>query len=316
MTLSTKEKQELQAAEEGFVGEEQAQAVTNGIVTGEAITSTGTDKDDEAGVGTIKGGNLERDSDGIPHATLPAHLFNTEAHPCWIRYGVPLYLTCIFGLLLASDLGSGVSAETRLVIDGEVEQHDTILTVSIFSSVSKLWETQSYPLAILIVITSIMWPYIKLAMSMLAWVLPPVGHPRGGIRGPRRRERLVEWLDALGKWSFVDIFVLIIMMVAFRTTVPIGGDASGVVNEVYIVPKWGFFGFVFASVFSLLSTHLIMYLHRRVIYPEVYDESNGDDRKEALWRKTGRSPTVIVGLLVATLGLLLAGCILTSFTFT
>jgi len=257
ITLNAKEGQsELHDAEEGFVGEEQATentksssgqaaeeagvgSMTGGTSTLEKDSSGGNGISDEqaaeeaqAGVGSITGGTLEKDSDGIPHAYLPAHIFNTDAHPCWVRYGIPLFLTCIFGLLLASDLGSGVSAETRLVVDGVVEQHDTILTVSIFSSVAKLWETESYPLAILIVITSICWPYVKLAMSMLAWVVPPVSRPRGGIRGPRRRERLVEWLDALGKWSFVDIFVLIIMMVAFRTTVPIGGEDSGVVNEV------------------------------------------------------------------------------------
>lgn len=87
----------------------------------------------------------------------------------------------------------------------------------------------------------------------------------------------------------------------------------------YMVPKWGFFGFVFASVFSLLSTHIILYLHRRVVYPEVYNEGDAVEElyeKEALYKKTGRSPIVIVIALLITLGLLLAGCILISFTFT
>lgn len=242
MSLNAKEGRELNGAEEGFVGEEQATENTKSS-SGQAAEAAGalekdsdgneiSDAAEAAGVGSITGGTLEKDADGIPRAYLPAHIFNTDAHPWWVRYGIPLFLTCIFGLLLASDLGSGVSAEIRLLVDGVVEQHSTILTVSIFSSVAKLWDTESYPLAILIVITSICWPYVKLATSMLAWVVPPVSRPRGGIRGPRRRERLVEWLDALGKWSFVDIFVLIIMMVAFRTTVPIGGEDSGVVNEV------------------------------------------------------------------------------------
>lgn len=31
-----------------------------------------------------------------------------------------------------------------------------------------------------------------------------------------RRERLLAFLDALGKWSLIDMFVLVMMMVAFR----------------------------------------------------------------------------------------------------
>ena len=276
-------------------------------------------------------------------STIPAHLFN-DIHPWYVRYGIPLYLTSIFGLLLASDLGSGVSAETTVSVDGQVIFHSVILTVSIFSSVSELRKTESYPLAVLIVITSIMWPYIKLALSMYAWVAPPL--KRGG-RGGRRRERLIEVLDVLGKWSFTDIFVLMIMVVAFRSTLALGQTST----DVYIVPKWGFYGFVFASVASLLSTHLILHLHRKVIYPELYSNkgannrgvSNKDDDSKVLvlpeaefdntdvvvadkddaiaplWIKMGLSfkeALSIVLLLFIAFALLGTGCFLTSFTFT
>jgi len=32
----------------------------------------------------------------------------------------------------------------------------------------------------------------------------------------RKREQLLMWLDALGKYSLVDTYVLVLMMVAFR----------------------------------------------------------------------------------------------------
>jgi len=35
----------------------------------------------------------------------------------------------------------------------------------------------------------------------------------------RRRERLLEILDILGKWSFVDIVVLVEIIAAFRATI-------------------------------------------------------------------------------------------------
>ena len=64
---------------------------------------------------------------------------------------------------------------------------------------------------------------------------------------------------------------------------------------------------------------MILDLHRRAVYPEVYEESDPAEElyeKEALYRKTGKSPRIVVLALTIVLGLLLAGCILISFTFT
>jgi hypothetical protein len=143
-----------------------------------------------------------------PPSTKVSHFRNVEAHPAWLRYGIPLWLIATFVLLFNSDIGSGVTADWLLYQKGELIERRSLIEVSIFSSVKELWLNHSYPLAILIVITSICWPYLKLMLSMYAWMRP---FPK-----PRRREFLLEAIDCLGKWSFVDIVVLVEMMVAFR----------------------------------------------------------------------------------------------------
>jgi hypothetical protein len=137
-----------------------------------------------------------------------SHFRNVEAHPAWIRYGIPLWLIATFVLLLNSDIGSGVSADWLLYQNGELIERRALFTASIFTSVKELWLNESYPLAILIVITSICWPYLKLLLSMYAWMRPFVK--------PQQRELFLEVIDCLGKWSFVDIVVLVEIMVAFR----------------------------------------------------------------------------------------------------
>jgi hypothetical protein len=138
-----------------------------------------------------------------------------EAIPKLWRYGIPIYLLGAMSLLVVSDIGSGVTAEYILMQpDGTIFEQRTLLTVSIFNSVQKLWETGSYALAILIGVTSVMWPYIKLILTFLSWMVP--------FKNIRRREHLLEVIDVLGKWSFVDIFVLLIIMVAFRQTIAVG----------------------------------------------------------------------------------------------
>jgi hypothetical protein len=143
----------------------------------------------------------------LPEVYL-SHFCNADAHPAWLRYSIPLFLLATLVLLLFSDIGSGVSADYVLIQDGNVIEERSLFVASIFSSVKELWLNGSYPLAILIAVTSIAWPYLKILLSVYAWVMP--------YKNPRRRELLIEMIDALGKWSFVDIIVLVEIMVAFR----------------------------------------------------------------------------------------------------
>lgn len=156
-----------------------------------------------------------------------SHFRNVEQNSIWLRYGLVIYLLGTLALLLASDIGSGVAAEYILIQpSGQVFEQESLFEASIFTSVKELWDTGSYALVILIVITSIMWPYIKLLLSLFSWMTP--------YRKPRRRERLLEVIDALGKWSFIDIFVLLIIMVSFRSTIQLN---AGVTMEVVVVPR-------------------------------------------------------------------------------
>jgi hypothetical protein len=150
---------------------------------------------------------VEEEATEDPEVYL-SHFRNAEAHPVWLRYGIPLFLLGTLVLLINADVGSGVSADSVLIRDGKIIETRVLLAVSVFSSVKELWLNGSYPLAILIAVTSIAWPYVKILISFYAWLVP--------YRVPRKREFVIEIIDALGKWSFVDIMVLVEIMVAFR----------------------------------------------------------------------------------------------------
>ena len=53
-------------------------------------------------------------------STRVSHFRNVEAHPAWLRYGIPLWLIATFVLLLNSDIGSGVSADWLLYQNEEL----------------------------------------------------------------------------------------------------------------------------------------------------------------------------------------------------
>jgi hypothetical protein len=186
--------------------------------TGRVVTCVNDDDDD--------------DDNQDESCTHKSH-FKDQSIPIYVRLGIFIFLLATSLLLLAADIGSGVTVDSILTEDGEVVETNAILNVSVISSVGKLWNTKSYPLAIFIAITSIGWPYVKLAIATYAWMMP--------YRNSRRRELLIEVIDVLGKWSFVDIMVLVEIMVAFRSTVDLG---FGLKLEIVLVAQWGFYGFV------------------------------------------------------------------------
>jgi paraquat-inducible protein A len=81
---------------------------------------------------------------------------------------------------------------------GEAED-DTII-----SGVILLYTTGSWPLALIVLIASVVIPLAKI-MS-LAYLLITV--QRGSIKGQRDRQRLYRLVEFVGRWSMLDVFVI------------------------------------------------------------------------------------------------------------
>lgn len=62
-----------------------------------------------------------------------------------------------------------------------------------------------YPLSLLIAVFSGAWPYIKLLMMLWVWLIPP------SLFSSRKRESVIMVLDALGKWSLIDCYVMVLV---------------------------------------------------------------------------------------------------------
>ena len=77
------------------------------------------------------------------------------------------------------------------------------------------------------------------------------------------------FLNAAGKWSLIDIYVLAMMMVASRYHVEssITSETTGAelpyTFDLYILPRWGFYGFMCGAC-SLAAIYTRMDLHSYV----------------------------------------------------
>lgn len=73
-----------------------------------------------------------------------------------------------------------------------------------------MWKSEIYFLAILIALFSGIWPYVKLILLIVCWC------SNERIMSYKTRERILIIIDSLGKWSMLDTYVMVMMIVAFR----------------------------------------------------------------------------------------------------
>ena len=73
-------------------------------------------------------------------------------------------------------------------------------------------------------------------------------------------------LDHLGKWSLIDLYVLILTMLAFRIHL-VNPTTDFVIDKLWsidlkVTPTWGLFSFCIAAITSLILSHVALFAHR------------------------------------------------------
>jgi uncharacterized paraquat-inducible protein A len=150
---------------------------------------------------------------------------------------------------LVSRLGTQISAELKGGSEIEVYQQ----TRSILGSVRHLYSVGSVAAATLILLFSVLVPFIKALLVMWA-----VYHGDEG-----RRLRTLRFVEIIAKWSMADVFAvaLIIAFLAAQATQASGGSAAALVTFTATFGP-GFYWFAAYCLFSLfvqqLTTRWIM----------------------------------------------------------
>ncbi|KAJ8602255.1 hypothetical protein CTAYLR_003634 [Chrysophaeum taylorii] len=225
------------------------------------------------------------DGDQPPRSCLAA----STLVPLSARVVVPLLLASNAGLFVWSNATYAASVDLELTllehVPGVGPLHynlGSLFKFSLRNSVHDMWKAGVYPLSFLIALCSGGWPYVKLVAMFACWVAPPCVDRGTGCgffldratlcrMTPQTRELVLIWLDALGKWSLVDSYVMTLMMVAFHFHVSVGiNDQNGylddaVVVNVYVDALPSFFIFVAATCLSLILGHAILAFHRREV---------------------------------------------------
>ncbi|MBL8484320.1 MAG: paraquat-inducible protein A [Rhodocyclaceae bacterium] len=160
---------------------------------------------------------------GAPHAVTAAQLGLASCHDCGLvqRLGgadqgrcprchalvtlrKPNSLTRTWAFLIAAVLLYPLANLLPIMHSGTLfsAQDDTIM-----SGIAYLWETGSWPLALVVFVASVLVPLLKIIA--LAWLALSVG--RRAKRRRHERTRLYRLVELVGRWSMLDIFVVTLL---------------------------------------------------------------------------------------------------------
>ncbi|MBC6406269.1 MAG: paraquat-inducible protein A [Rhodospirillales bacterium] len=176
----------------------------------------------------------KRQDDALPCGPSLAHL--SGRHRRWIVG--PLLIASLL-LLVAAWLTPIMTVEAFVFIGEEV---------SILGSAVRLWRQGEVFLSLVLAIFSILLPLLKLAVALYLWFLAPVTRP-GFLR-------TLNWIELLGKWSMLDVFVVALAVVALQISI---------VSDVAL--HAGIYLFTLAVTLSLGTVSHIASLAKRLVVP-------------------------------------------------
>lgn len=116
--------------------------------------------------------------------------------------------------------------------------------VSILTGAMRLLESGDYALFVLIVLFTVVLPVGKLVVAWLTWAWLSVDDLR--VR------RLLGWIEAIGRWSMLDVFVAAMLVVVIKLSL---------ISDVVI--HAGLYVFIAAVILSMVAVRRIATLAQR-----------------------------------------------------
>lgn len=195
------------------------------------------------------------------HVARTTSLFRSRAVPVFAKVCVPLVLFANAALFLTGHLAIGATVDIVLRLGDDTFNMPAYVTFSIAQSTIDMYNSGAVFLAYVVVIFSGAWPYIKLLAMLFLWFAPAY------VVRPDNRGSAFAWLDTLGKWSMIDVFVMILSIVGFNVLVNPPAALDFLWEDLFsvqllVTPRWGLYANLLAQLVSQLLSHTCLFYHR------------------------------------------------------
>ncbi|CAK9071830.1 Intermembrane transport protein PqiA [Durusdinium trenchii] len=192
-------------------------------------------------------------------------IFAHPITPVGAKYFVPFILVMnVVGLVVAIVFSEAANIIIQVTVLDATTRPVVLVPFTLASTINDTWNSGAWPLALLIVIASCMWPVVKNLMLLFFWFAPAT------VCSVEKRHRILEILDLLGKWSFLDVYVIVVTLAALRVYVT-GAfyvnlaflDEQFFIADVNVTPENGIVLLCFVAAVSLVINHVIIYFHNQ-----------------------------------------------------
>ena len=249
-----------------------------------------------------------------------ASLFLNPRVPIFFRIFIPMAILFSIALFISSNSGTGASVYIVFNVGRRIKP-PSLFDFSLVNSVHDMWLAGSEVLSTVVAVFSGVWPYLKLVLMLISFMLPT------SILSHKRREKILLILDATGKFSILDSYVMIMMMVAFHfhVEVPLSDQSkakNGALVDIFCLAAYGFITLIIGTLISLFLSHVITHLHRNL---DEHPDQNKGERAEnyksimSFAKNKCISDTpfriFISSMIFVTLGLVIIGSVTKSFSF-
>lgn len=165
----------------------------------------------------------------------------------------------------------------------------TVYELTFVESIRDAWEGDAKLLAVIIVLFSGIWPYLKNIILVIIWYTPAT---------VKTQNATLLWLSRLSKYTLVDVFAVVGVLVGVQLQLNVGGTEAVTRAE----PRFGIIAFFIATVWEFIQIEWVKVMHERVLPPK--NNETGEDRLffTKLWM-----PVLI---LLVSLALYIAGAIM------
>ena len=249
-----------------------------------------------------------------------ASLFLDPRIPLFWRIFLPFMILISIVAFVSSNSGLGCSVFVVFKLGRRI-QVPSLFDFGLVNSVRDMWNAGSWVLSLLVAIFSGFWPYAKLVLMLISFCLP------ASILPHKSREKILLILDATGKFSILDTYVMIMMLVAFQfhINLPLSDKSrapDGSIFDLYIYAAYGFVTLITFTLMSLTLSHIITHLHRNL---DKHPDENTGEKAESYKSVMSFAKTKCLGdttfrviisfILMLTFGFVIAGSITECFSF-